>query len=258
MKLVAELKHRNPILFWFGFFNILVGVICLVLISLDEFQILGVSRWLKPMKFYFSVGLMIITMGWILHYLNDTDKIKKYSWWLVITMFFENGLIVLQAIRKTTSHFNNRTGFDVLIFQLMGIFILLFTITFIRIAISFFRQKEFSVSIPYKWGIRLGILFFILFSLEGGVMLTLMKHTVGAADGTAGIPVFNWSKQYGDLRIAHFLGIHALQVLPLAGFYISKTKNQIIIISLGWFLITAALLIKALYSSPLFLLTAGL
>jgi hypothetical protein len=254
MGFIFQLKQRNPLLFWFGAFNILTGIICLILISSDEMKILGVSRWLKPMKFYFSVGVMILSMGWLLYYLNNPGKIKRYSWILTLTMFFENGLILLQAIRKTTSHFNTGTGFDIMIFNLMGIFILIFTVTCIRICISFFRQKRFSVPDAYVWGIRLGILFFVIFSIEGGAMLALMKHTVGAPDGTPGIPVLNWSKQYGDLRIAHFLGIHSLQVLPLFGYYVAKNRNQLQWFSAAWFGLSLLMFILALLEISLFTL----
>ena len=252
MNFISELKQRNKLLYWFGLFNIAVGIVCLILMQVDDKQILNVNRWLKPMKFYFSVGLMILTMGWLLHYLNDTKKIKRFTWLLIISMFFENGLIILQAIRGTTSHFNASTIVDGMIFNFMGIFILIFTICCIRICIAFFRQKQFSISDAYIWGIRLGILFFVLFSMEGGIMLSLMKHTVGGPDDSTGIPVMNWSKDYGDLRIAHFAGIHSLQVLPLLGVYIAKTKKQAIIISLLYFAIVAALFIQAMKGIPLF------
>ena len=167
-------------------------------------------------------------------------------------MFFENGLILLQAIRGTTSHFNVKTSFDSMVFSLMGIFILIFTITSILICISFFRQRQFTIPNAYVWGIRLGLLFFIIFSIEGGMMLSLLKHTVGGEDGGPGLPVVKWSNQYGDLRIAHFFGIHSLQILPLIGFYISKTKRQTIFLSLIYFGLVAALFVQALNGIPLF------
>ena len=63
MQFLAELKQRNKPLFWFGLFNIVVGIVCLILMQTDDKEILNVNRWLKPMKFYFSVGIMIWTMG---------------------------------------------------------------------------------------------------------------------------------------------------------------------------------------------------
>jgi hypothetical protein len=84
--------------------------------------------------------------------------------------------------------------------------------------------------------IVLGLLFFIIFLLTGGLMVGLLKHTVGGLDGGPGLPVVNWSTQYGDLRIAHFIGIHSLQVLPLFGTILLK-KKQTIIFSVVYFLL---------------------
>jgi len=252
MDFFAELKRRNALLFWFGLFNLAIAILCLILMPSEEARILGVNRWLKPFKFYASVGIMVLTMGWLLYYLDSAKKIRLYSWLIVISMFFENGLILMQAIRNTTSHFNNSSPVDAIVFSLMGIFIILFAITVILICISFFRQKQFSIPGPYVWGIRLGILFFLFFSLEGGMMIGLLQHTVGGPDGGPGLPIVNWSTQYGDLRIAHFIGIHALQVLPLFGNYIAKTKMQSILFSMSYFLLASVLFFQAMKGIPLF------
>ena len=252
MKFFIELKKRNPLLFWFGLFNLTVAVLCLILMPFEETKILGVNRWLKPFKFYSSVGILILTLAWLMYYLSDQKKVNRRSKIFVVTMFFENGLIILQAIRSTTSHFNIMSTINGVIFNLMGMFILVFTITIILVCISFFKQKQFSIPPAYVWGIRLGILFFLFFSLEGGAMLGLLKHTVGGPDGGPGLPVVNWSTQYGDLRIAHFIGIHSLQVLPLFGNYFSKTKKQTIIFSVVYFLLASVLFLQAMNGIPLF------
>ena len=139
-----------------------------------------------------------------------------------------------------------------MIFNFMGIFILIFTITCILICIAFFRQRSFNIPTSYVWGIRLGLLFFVLFSLEGGMMLGMMQHTVGAADGSPGIPLLNWSRQYGDLRIAHFAGIHSLQVLPVAGYYMVKSKQQMFIVAAIYFFSVAFVFVQALRGISLF------
>ena len=252
MNFFIELKRRNALLFWFGLFNLVVAVVCLILMPFEETQILGVNRWLKPFKFYSSVGIMILTMGWLLYHLNNPKKIKIFSWLMVITMFFENGLIIAQAVRKTTSHFNATSALNGIVFSLMGMLILIFTITVIFACISFFKQKQFSIPTAYVWGIRLGLLFFIIFSLEGGIMVGLLKHTIGAPDGGPGLPLVNWSSHYGDLRIADFIGIHSLQVLPLFGNYFAKTKKQTLIFSVVYFLLASALFLQAMNGIPLF------
>jgi hypothetical protein len=115
----------------------------------------------------------------------------------------------------------------------------------------FFKQKNFAAPMPFIWGIRLGIILFVLFSFEGGIMASRLSHTVGAPDGGPGIPVFNWSTGYGDLRIAHFTGIHSLQILPLFGYYVARSSRAVQFFAAGYFIITVFLFVQAFRKLPL-------
>jgi hypothetical protein len=251
MSFLSELRKRNGLLYWFGWYNFILGIVCIILTQSDDLQLLGVSRWIKPMKFFFSVGLMVWTMGWLLFYLDHKRRVWIISWFVLITMFIENFLIMMQSIRGVPSHFNVHDPTNAMVFSTMGIAIVVFTFTIIYAEVLFFRQKQFSIPAAYLWGIRLGILFFIIFSIEAGLMLSRLSHTVGGADGGPGLPLVNWSSEFGDLRIAHFLGMHSLQLLPLVGYYIFKKKESIIIFSTGYFLLVLATLIVALEGLPL-------
>lgn len=52
-------------------------------------------------------------------------------------------------------------------------------------------------------------------------MSVVNSHTVGAKNGSEGLPFLNWSTLFGDLRVAHFFGIHSLQLIPFFGYWVS-------------------------------------
>ena len=126
-----QVKERNNLLYWFGIYNFIIGILCIILMQFDHQQILNVSRWLKPMKFYFSVWIMTWTMAWLLYYSDYKKAIRKISWLIVICMFIENFIIILQSIRGVRSHFNVQNATNGILFSIMGIFILIFTLTII-------------------------------------------------------------------------------------------------------------------------------
>jgi hypothetical protein len=247
---LTELKKRNEPLYWFGWYNLILGLVCIILMPIDSQQVLGINRWIKPMKFFLSVWIMIWSMGWLLFYLANKRKVTIISWLFISTMFIENFLITMQSVRGVASHFNVTDAFNGMVFSVMGIAIIVFTCAAIYAAWLFFKQKNFTISPAYLWGIRLGILFFIIFSLEAGFMLSRLSHTVGGPDGGPGLPLLNWSTEHGDLRIAHFLGIHSLQILPLAGYYLFRKKTTLILFSVVYFLLLIMVLVMALNGLP--------
>lgn len=253
ISLIAELRKRNSLLFYFGLLNLLGAVYCMVRYQQQPIVIVtGVNAWLKPIKFFLSISLLCWTMGWLGHYLKAQKQMKIYSWVLVLTMTFEMAVIVWQAANGRISHFNIETALYGRLFMAMGVAIGMATAWTAFIGFLFFRQRVFTISETYVWGIRLGILFFVAFSLEGGLMVSRMQHSVGGPDGSPGVPLFNWSNFLGDLRVAHFFGIHSLQILPLMGRYFTTTKKQMFIFALVYLILVLVYLGQALMGIPAF------
>ena len=164
-------------------------------------------------------------------------------------------LITLQAARGVRSHFNHDTPFDDAVFSVMGLLIVANTIAVAWAAWLFFRRPT-TVSGGLRAGIRTGLVVFVLASLEGGLMVGRDAHTVGAHDGGPGLPLVNWSTGAGDLRVAHFVGMHALQVLPLLGWWLDRRGSRrgpaaVIAVGAAWALAVALLVAQALAGRPL-------
>lgn len=248
---LRELARRNRVLYYFGWLNLAGAVACIIMLQMADTQVLGVNAWFKPLKFFLSSTIFVWTIGWLLFYLQEPRKVSLYNIAVVTILGFENIYILIRAARGELSHFNTTDSFSTFMFTVMGI-----GLTVIAVWTGYFAHLFFKRDFPllrrhYLWGIRFGILFFVVFALAGNVMAAFMGHTVGAPDGSEGIPFVNWSKEHGDLRVAHFLGMHSLQLLPLMGFYVSRRSIITVLLSLVYFLIVVAVFLQALISRPL-------
>ncbi len=223
---IPQLRERNPVMFWYGLLNIAAALICIILSQTTDVQVNGINAYIKPLKFFLSIAIFCFTVGWLFYYLDMPRKIRAYNIMAVIVFTFESVVITWQAANGRLSHFNVTTPLYGILFSLMGVAIVLLTIWTGYIGILFFRKREWTISKPYLWGIRLGILCFVVFAFEGGMMAQALKHTVGGDDGGKGLPLVNWSREHGDLRIAHFFGMHTLQIFPLFGYFIAKSVRQ--------------------------------
>ncbi len=206
-------NQRFLILAGVGFFA--VTFVLTILMQFDSVQILGINRWIKPIKFTSSAAIFLLTTAVYLCCLQGFEKSKiLIIWGTILIMTAEIFLIIMQAARGTTSHFNIAKPFDALVFAAMGLMILTNTLLVAYLALLYFRA-DFELPNTIVWGMRLGLILFLIGSIEGGYMASQTGHTVGIADGGSGLPFVNWSTVAGDLRVAHFLGLHALQIIPL-------------------------------------------
>jgi hypothetical protein len=221
---IGELRARNPLLFGVGVAHVILLLVMMGVAPFDGREVMGINPWIKPIKFAASIAIYAVTMSWLLYELPLKEKVKgRVNWAIAITLIIEIVLITMQAARGVTSHFNNATPFDSAVFAVMGASITFNILVAAYVALKFWRTDA-KIPAPYLWGIRIGLTIFVLASLEGFAMTTQSAHSVGVPDGGPGLPLLNWSTRGGDLRAAHFFGIHALQVLPLAGYLLSTRR----------------------------------
>jgi hypothetical protein len=250
MSFPQELRLRNPALFWFGLICLGMALVFLVLTRASSTQVNNISAWWKPFKFALSIAVYSWTMGWLCHYLPHF-RVSLFNTAVIVLLGFEIVYIALQAGRGQLSHFNVSTPLYTTLYGLMGLAAVAVTIYTAYVGVLFFRGHFPGLPEAYLWGIRLGIVIFVIFSFEGGLMGGRMTHTIGGADGGPGLPLVNWSTQYGDPRIAHFIGMHALQLLPLLSFYVLHSNAAVFIVSGLYLMLAVFTLVQALKGRPL-------
>ncbi len=214
-QLLSTLALRNTPLYYFGWACLAGALVCALLTQLSRTQVGGVKAWLKPLKCCCSICLFVWTMGWYLGYLGPQPAVAVYTWVVVGALAFELLCIAGQAARGQRSHFNVSSPLSTALSVAMGVAIVVMTWWTAYIALVFGQVPLPGLPSGYAWAIRLGIGLFVVFALQGGLMVSRQAHTVGGP----GLPVLHWSTRHGDLRVAHFLGMHALQVLPLLAWY---------------------------------------
>ncbi|OWP62022.1 hypothetical protein CDA63_16465 [Hymenobacter amundsenii] len=189
---LRELHRRNPVLSLTGWGHVALLLVALVLLPLDTRLVTGAPVWLKPLKFAVSGTFYLWTLGWLLASLpvGAQRAVRLISWGVALSMAVEIGCIFVQAARGTTSHYNQTSLFDGVIFGLMGFFILLNTLLTAGALYLVWRHRPQGPA-GYVWGVRLGLLLFLVGSVLGGVMIRLGQHTVGAP--TAGRACRAWA-----------------------------------------------------------------
>lgn len=248
-------KENNPIAFPKALFNrlwqtapfltavsvahLLMAIILIGLLPFDNRTIINEAVWIKPIKFTLSTFIYTGSIAWLLSYITTLPWLKRtLAGATGLLLLSEIGIVIFQAARGVRSHYNTTTPLDEALFGLMGMMIMLLWVTNFILLIMLLFQK--LPSRAFKWSLVSGILIAIVGGLVAFPMInqvteaqqatidagqqpeSIGAHTIGGEDGGPGLPFVGWSTTHGDLRPAHFLGLHGLQALPLLGLWINR------------------------------------
>ncbi|GAA1041390.1 hypothetical protein GCM10009557_65020 [Virgisporangium ochraceum] len=244
-----------------------LAVFSLVGTVVDDRTVLGVNTWLKPLKFGVSFALYAVTMAWLIGRLT---RARRTAWWagtvIAVFGFLEVALIAFQAARARMSHFNATTDLDDRVFTAMGVTIAFFYAATLVVVVLLMIQRPGDRALT--WALRLGLVIAVVGMALGFLMLVpteaqvaadtgvIGAHSVGVEDGGPGLPVTGWSTTGGDLRIPHFVGMHALQVLPLLLLALKRfdevTRLRLVVVAAAGYVAVLALVTwQALRGQPL-------
>ncbi|WP_341952073.1 hypothetical protein [Salinibacterium sp. TMP30] len=223
--LERAILHR-PLL-WLAIAMSVLGVGAIIGLIVDPQETLGAPLWAKPLKFALSIALYSLTLSWLIGMLT---RHARLAWWLgtVSAVFLAVEMVIITgaAALGTTSHFNVATPATTTLWSVMAISIVIVWSAAMVVAglVWRYRIPDPGRALAIKSGLIVGVigmgLAFLMTSPTAQQLSNFQgiagAHTVGMPDGGEGLPLLGWSTVAGDLRIPHFVGMHALQLLPLA------------------------------------------
>ncbi len=261
---LTRARHLAPWLWWCAMAMLAASIVLAVMMLVDPRTFNGVSVWVKPWKFQVSLAIHLITLAAFAVPLAASPgfakSLRRMSVVAVAAGVFEVAYIAWRASRGEASHFNIGTPLAGAMYSLMGICAVLLTGCAGWLGWRILRESRTGLSPLLRQGIGWGlILGCVLGTLSGAYVSGQAGHWVGGTPSdAASVPVVGWSLDGGDLRVAHFFGLHAMQILPLAAWALDRTSLGAVSLRAWWCLAgvyvtwTAFTFIQAVLGRPVF------
>lgn len=220
--------HRPLVLFAASM--AVMSVVAAAGILVDDRTLAGAPIWAKPFKFAVSLAVYAGALAWMLTLLT---RGRRAGWWAgtVVALASTGEMVVIttQVIRGRRSHFNHATPLDSALYETMAVTVVILWVGTLVIALLLLRARIDDRA--SAWAVRSGALIALVGAGLGFLMTqpsagqraagdldtadVVGAHAVGVPDGGPSMPLTGWSTTGGDLRVPHFIGMHALQALPL-------------------------------------------
>lgn len=225
----------------------------------DDRTLDGANIWIKPIKFAVSFAIYTGTLAVMVPLAGAAFARSRARAWLariaVAAGAFEMFWIILQAARGTRSHFNEASPFEQAMYGLMGLFAVAVVLAPLGLGLKALRLPAGGL----RSGLVAATLLNVLLGGLFGVLLSRNKSHFIGGDGTdaSALPFVGWSTTGGDLRIAHFLGLHAMQVMLGIGLLAAawRPRAGTVVVWLAaavWTAATVWLAVLALRGQPIF------
>jgi hypothetical protein len=222
--MVRELLIRHQPLTLYGFGMLLIMLPTMVAMGFDDRLIRGVGVWEKPLKFMASTAIFSLSAAWFVGLLPIAQRTSRatygMAWLLILTSAFEVAYITFQGALGQASHYNTGDLFHSLMFGMMAVAAVGLTASQAWLAWLIARH----VARPYSsWALAViaGLTLTFVLGTASGFMLGAVQPPAGP-----GLPIVGWHLGSTDARPAHFLGVHAQQLVPLMGFLVTHWQPR--------------------------------
>jgi hypothetical protein len=208
-----------------------LALACAVGLVVDDRAVTGLPVWDKPLKFALSTLIYALTWAWLISLVREhrpapgARRTGAAGAVAAVLLGVELVIIVVQAARGETSHFNQTTALNSALYRTMAVSIVAVWLATLAVTVQLFRVR--GLDRARALALRAGAALALIGMATGFLMTSPTRqqletdsdivgaHTVGLPDGGPGLPFLGWSTVGGDLRIPHFVGMHALQAIPL-------------------------------------------
>ena len=215
--------------------------------------------WAKPAKFALSFVVLFGTLALIEQRLSPQ---WRNGWTLQITagvmataMIIEMGYMIFMAAQQQASHFNYSTAFTTMMYGVMGVGAVSLVVGIAVFGAVALRDAKADFGPALRFGVGWGaILSGGMTLVTAGYMSSTGTHVGVMVPGAATLPLMGWSATIGDIRPAHFLALHGVQVLPLIGLWFDRrgiAVRRMSWVALAYVVLTAAVFAQALAGLPL-------
>jgi hypothetical protein len=221
-RIYRELLSRQPLLTVFAGLMLTLALPTAVLLAVDDRTWRDVAIWAKPLKFMLSTAAFAATTAWFVGLLprdmQTSPTVRGLAWAVVITSTFEVGYISLQAALGSGSHHNVSDPLHAALFGLMAIAAVVLTATQAVLAGLIWRHSTERGTV-FGRSVMIGLLLTFVLATASGFMLGGQQPPA-----SVGLPVVGWHLGQADARPAHFMGVHAHQWIPLAGWALPRFR----------------------------------
>lgn len=227
--------------------------------ALDSRIFQGESPWLKPVKFHIALPVYLITLAFFARYLPPATRTSStwrvYSAAVILAVLGETLWLSAAATQNTASHFNTEIPVFIVLYAVMGVLAVLLTSASLTMGIAIWRNKTTGLPTGLHLSVAIGlILTFTATVIVAGTLSASGGHFIGTS--TRAMAIMGWSRDAGDLRVAHFFATHALHAVPLAGLIATRTlpatlaTRAVLLATAAYLSLIAATFVQALNGQP--------
>jgi hypothetical protein len=227
-----------------------IALACVTWAGWDDRWVGPDPAWLKPLKFAVSIALHWATAAAALPFAGGPRPgwARLATVALILGGVLELAYILAMAALGEASHYNLATPFTRYAYSLMGVIAMVMVA-----ATAVLGALVLARPAPGRppWMARALGLGLVVGGILGGVTGMALgasgaNHVSGWVEATR-LPILGWSLDGGDLRPAHFLGLHAMQGLPLVAWALARAGRppgwaSLVALAFVWIAATLALL----------------